>query len=527
MNTDTVTVVVRCKPFTSREAAATGEEGVCCVSMQGTSTIITTPGTENTSMPLTRTFNFDQSLWSHDTEDTNFISQQQVFNKIGKDIVTSGMGGYNTTIFAYGQTGSGKSYTMMGNPKSEQERGLIPRISSSLFEQIQQAQHPKEIYPWVRQIDPTTNHEYYFNQTTEQSVWVKPDEYDQQQEKSTNTTSSDPDKEVHYKVQCSYLEIYNEQVRDLLAGTDSNGNGDPSITPEHKAFGIGKKKIDSNFLKVRENPKTGPYVEGLKSVGVESFADIDDLIRIGSASRVVASTQMNSESSRSHAIFKIRFTRTTVDHTTGTATDRSADINLVDLAGSERVKKSGATGSRLREAAAINKSLSTLGQCINKLSEGGGISKNNKTEKEKGRGNRGRDRRSNKTKKDPNNFVPYRNSVLTWLLKESFGGNARTIMLATVRPSASYFDETMSTLRYAERAKRIVNCAIINEDPNLVVIRQLREEVSRLRRELEASKQAKQAITLAPAPIAAPQVIMIEAPPAPIPEPAPPVIVIE
>ena len=412
-----------------------------------------------------------------------------MFNAIGAKVVSSGMSGYNTTIFAYGQTGSGKSYTMMGNPTSDTHRGLIPRISMSLFEQIEAAKHPTLAAEtgtgedadvsshWISGLDPNSGHEYWYNTVTEESSWTKPLE---QPVSKTNTSSStlNPDQDVHYRVECSYLEIYNEQVRDLLA--NANANEDPSKTPEHRAFGIGKQKSASTMLKVREHPKNGPYVEGLKTIAVENYNDIDELITIGGACRVVASTQMNTESSRSHAIFKIRFTRTTVDHAAGKATDRVADINLgtnnqrwrreqwpnthqqlitffvllflflscgaVDLAGSERAKKSGAKGTRLREAAAINKSLSTLGQCINKLSEGVHVGN------EKGK----MDRRSNSRKKHQSNsskhtqkqsaatgFVPYRDSILTWLLKESFGGNAKTIMLATIRPSAAYYEETM------------------------------------------------------------------------------------
>ena len=365
----------------------------------------------------------------------------------------------------------------MGNPDSEEDRGLIPRICTSLFQQIANEKNPNlskkddatttTNNSWVSQIDPNYNREYWFNTVTEESSWIKPTieieiNLDDDSKTTRKTTAPTPTStstnktadgvvDVHYKVECSYLEIYNEQVRDLLTGDGSTTNeDDPSITPEHRAFGVGRNKNQSKMLKVREHPKKGPYVEGLRSIGVESYDDIGDLIRIGSASRVVASTQMNSESSRSHAIFKIRFTRTTVNHVNGTATDRVADINLVDLAGSERVQKSGATGTRLREAAAINKSLSTLGQCINKLSEvasGGGSGKVGGGGKGSRGGRGGRGGREGKGKQKVDAFVPYRNSVLTWLLKESFGGNAKTIMLATVRPSSSYYEETLSTQR--------------------------------------------------------------------------------
>ena len=328
--TDAVTVSVRCCPFTKTELASDGDLGLCCVSMHGHSTIITTPGTETSSTPLIRKFNFDHSFFSHDPQDPNFISQPDVFNTVGATVVNSALSGYNTTIFAYGQTGSGKSYTMMGNPTSDTHRGLIPRISMSLFEQIEAATLAAETgtgedADWISGLDPKSGHEYWYNTVTEESSWTKPSE---QPVSKTSTSSStlNPDQDVHYRVECSYLEIYNEQVRDLLA--NANANDDPSKTPEHRAFGLGKQKSASTMLKVREHPKNGPYVEGLKSIAVESYNDIDALIKIGGACRVVASTQMNTESSRSHAIFKIRFTRTTVDHAAGKATDRVADINL-------------------------------------------------------------------------------------------------------------------------------------------------------------------------------------------------------
>ena len=235
------------------------------------------------------------------------------------------------------------------------------------------------------------------------------------------------------KVEVSYMEIYNEKVYDLLG-----------CTSEHKTG-----------LKVREHKLLGPYVDGLSQLAVVSFQEIENLMIEGNKSRTVAATNMNCESSRSHAVFTIILTFTLTDLRTGVSGEKVSRVSLVDLAGSERAVKTGATGDRLKEGSNINKSLTTLGLVISKLAEQGG---------------KGKDK-----------FVPYRDSVLTWLLKDNLGGNSRTVMVATVSPAADNFEETLSTLRYAYRAKMIVNHAVVNEDPNARIIRELRAEVEALK----------------------------------------------
>uniref|UniRef100_A0A8C9WR85 Kinesin family member 13B n=1 Tax=Scleropages formosus TaxID=113540 RepID=A0A8C9WR85_SCLFO len=309
-----------------------------------------------------------------ENEKDKFAGQEVVFHCLGENLLHNAFQGYNACIFAYGQTGSGKSYTMMG---SADQPGLIPRLCSALFERTELEQREGE----------------------------------------------------SFTVEVSYMEIYNEKVRDLL---------DP--------------KGSRQALRVREHNVLGPYVDGLSRLAVTSYKDIESLMSEGNKSRTVAATNMNEESSRSHAVFNIILSHT--------------KLSLVDLAGSERAAKTGAAGERLKEGSNINKSLTTLGLVISALADQG-------------------------AGKSKSKFVPYRDSVLTWLLKDSLGGNSRTAMVATVSPAADNYDETLSTLRYADRAKSIVNHAVVNEDPNARIIRELREEVEKLREQLTQAESMK------------------------------------
>ncbi|XP_038194683.1 kinesin-like protein KIF1A isoform X10 [Arvicola amphibius] len=250
-----------------------------------------------------------------------------------------------------------------------------------------------------------------------------------------NDTTND---NMSYSVEVSYMEIYCERVRDLL-------------NPKNKGN-----------LRVREHPLLGPYVEDLSKLAVTSYNDIQDLMDSGNKARTVAATNMNETSSRSHAVFNIIFTQKRHDAETNITTEKVSKISLVDLAGSERADSTGAKGTRLKEGANINKSLTTLGKVISALAEmDSGPNKNKKKKK--------------------TDFIPYRDSVLTWLLRENLGGNSRTAMVAALSPADINYDETLSTLRYADRAKQIRCNAIINEDPNNKLIRELKDEVTRLR----------------------------------------------
>ncbi|CCD64622.2 Kinesin-like protein unc-104 [Caenorhabditis elegans] len=370
-----VKVAVRVRPFNQREISNTSK---CVLQVNGNTTTINghSINKENFS------FNFDHSYWSFARNDPHFITQKQVYEELGVEMLEHAFEGYNVCIFAYGQTGSGKSYTMMGKANDPDEMGIIPRLCNDLFARI----------------------------------------------------DNNNDKDVQYSVEVSYMEIYCERVKDLL-NPNSGGN-----------------------LRVREHPLLGPYVDDLTKMAVCSYHDICNLMDEGNKARTVAATNMNSTSSRSHAVFTIVLTQKRHCADSNLDTEKHSKISLVDLAGSERANSTGAEGQRLKEGANINKSLTTLGLVISKLAE-----------------------ESTKKKKSNKGVIPYRDSVLTWLLRENLGGNSKTAMLAALSPADINFDETLSTLRYADRAKQIVCQAVVNEDPNAKLIRELNEEVIKLR----------------------------------------------
>ncbi|XP_026869576.2 kinesin-like protein KIF16B isoform X2 [Electrophorus electricus] len=381
-----VRVAVRVRPMNPREKELSAQ---CIINMEGNKTTITNSkipdGMTGDSMrERTKTFTYDFSYDSGDCMASSFVSQEKVFKDLGSDVLKAAFEGYNACIFAYGQTGSGKSYTMMGSPG---DVGLIPRICEGLFTRI------------------------------------------------SGMTRRD---EASFRTEVSYLEIYNERVRDLL-----------------------RRKLAKTYnLRVREHPKDGPYVEDLSKHLVQNYADVEELMEAGNINRTTASTCMNDTSSRSHAIFTINFTQAKFDAEMPCET--VSKIHLVDLAGSERADATGATGVRLKEGGNINKSLVTLGNVISALADmspDGGSSQVKKKQV----------------------FVPYRDSVLTWLLKDSLGGNSKTIMIATLSPADVNYGETLSTLRYANRAKNIINKPTINEDANVRLIRELRAEIARLK----------------------------------------------
>jgi len=312
--------------------------------------------------------------------------QSLVYDELGKPLVTRALEGFNGTIFAYGQTGSGKTWSMMGIPSNP---GLIPSLNHDLFSRIQGA------------VDSGTDKE-----------------------------------KVMFLVTVTYVEIYNEVLRDLLNPTDQK-------------------------LEIRESTAKGVFIQGVSQVIVKSEEALMKLVQQGSAVRRVAETKMNSESSRSHSVFTIKVERRTVITNEDTTKEvlLTSKINLIDLAGSERADKTGATGSTLKEGAAINKSLMALGNVINALGENA----------------------TGKSKK----HIPYRDSKLTRLLQESLGGNSSTLMLAALSPADYNYDETMSTLNYAKRAKLIENKVEKNEDVKEKEIRKLKEEIDALKKALE------------------------------------------
>uniref|UniRef100_H0ZLK2 Kinesin motor domain-containing protein n=1 Tax=Taeniopygia guttata TaxID=59729 RepID=H0ZLK2_TAEGU len=334
------------------------------------------------SREKTVAFSFDYCYWSVDPEDPKYASQEMVFQDLGTSVLSGAFRGYNICLLAYGQTGSGKTYTMMGTPASI---GLTPRICEGLFS--------------------------------------RKDDYSDQM--------------ASCRVKVSFLEIYNERVRDLLKQSD-------------------RKKPYT--LRVREHPETGPYVQGLTQHLVTDYKQVVKLLEEGIAKRITAATHIHNASSRSHAIFTIHYTQAILEN--NLPSEIASKINLVDLAGSERADPSYCK-DRITEGANINKSLVTLGIVISTLAQNSQMfsscqSINTLTsEGESSRVDSPPSGGSSGTRRPA--YIPYRDSILTWLLKDSLGGNSKTIMIATISPASSSYNETMSTLRYAANAKNIIN----------------------------------------------------------------------
>jgi kinesin family protein 1/kinesin family protein 3/17 len=368
---DCVKVAIRCRPLSNKE---TGNNESSIVQMQesvggepGGITITDPDGKEKPAQ-----FAFDIVF---DTDS----KQEAVYETVGHPAIESTLAGYNGTIFAYGQTGSGKSWCMSGG--SGDLRGIIPRVNEALFKRIE---------------------------TEQESIPTR-----------------------KFLVVCSFFEIYNEIIFDLL-----------NPVQDRSKLGAG--------LQVKEHPVLGIYVKDLQDIVVTDADKLEKLMASGIKNRAVSSTMMNSTSSRSHSIFTVKVHQKDDE-------DKSknvfAKLNLVDLAGSERQKGTGATGQTLKEGANINKSLSALGNVINALVENANGKKV---------------------------FVPYRNSKLTRVLQESLGGNSLCTMLATLSPAACNYEETLSTLRYANRAKAIKVAATKNEEAS---------QISRLNAEIEELKK--------------------------------------
>ncbi|XP_016892278.1 stAR-related lipid transfer protein 9 isoform X3 [Cynoglossus semilaevis] len=413
-----VKVAIRVRPPNAREAADGGRLAVQVedkfVKIQNVKLDGRADGAVDSREKLLE-FCFDYCYWSVDPADPHYASQEEVFQDLGVLVLSGASQGYNVCLFAYGQTGSGKTYTMMGTPDSS---GLTPRICQGLF-------------------------------------------------RSEDTF---PDGQNSSRVEISFLEIYNERVRDLLRRGD-------------------QKKAS---LRVREHPEKGPYVQDLSQHVVSDCKQAMELLEEGIANRITAATHNHDASSRSHAIFTIQYTQAILENNLPSET--VSRINLVDLAGSERADPHYCR-DRLTEGSNINKSLVTLGivisalaqnsqmssscQSINSVaSEGDGSTVGSHSSSLSGGGGAGGGGGGGARR---HCFIPYRDSVLTWLLKDSLGGNSKTIMIATVSPSASSYNETLSTLRYAAHARNIVNKPRVNEDANVRLIRELREEIDRLK----------------------------------------------
>ncbi|CAJ1360312.1 unnamed protein product [Effrenium voratum] len=362
-----VKVVIRCRPMSNQEKIDNRE---AIVEME-THALGLLESADQVPK-ITRTSPSMQSMMPTRCRRTS-TSTQAILSLAAQSV----MDGYNGTIFAYGQTGTGKTHTMVGPAEPQELHGVIPRTFAHIFQNVNVG---------------------------------------------GNRT---------FLVRASYLEIYNEEIRDLL-----------SKNPKQK-------------LELKDHPEGGVFVKDLTVMIVKGVTDLQQVMEVGQKNRSVASTLMNNESSRSHSIFTVtvEILEKGLD---GQDHVRVGKMNMVDLAGSERQSKTGATGDTLKEATKINMSLSALGNVISALVD-------------------------SKT-----SFIPYRDSKLTRLLQDSLGGNTKTVMCACIGPVDYNYDETLSTLRYAHRAKSIKNKPRINEDPKDAMIREFQDEITRLKEQLQA-----------------------------------------
>ena len=369
---------VRCRPLNSREL----EINANCIEISKDKTSITLKNNDHNYI-------YDKIF----PAETN---QETIFEEIGLPLLKKFLSGYNSTIFAYGQTGTGKTHTIIGPLESlfddkNENFGLIPNILNYLFDQKEEAK------------------------------------------KIIKESSKEKVENVEYNLSCSCIEIYNEQLIDLL-----NNN-----TQFDKA---------DEILKIREDPKKGMYIENLTEIEINSAKKAKELLISGFKNRHVASTSMNRESSRSHLIYTL-FLSTEFEIGEGVIVMRSSRMHLVDLAGSERQKYTNTQGQRIKEAGNINKSLSILGNVINAVIE----------------------YNEGKTK-----FVPFRDSKLTYYLKDSIGGNSKTVIIGNISQSYIQISETQSTLNFIQRAKMIKNKAKIIENVNDIV-KMLQNEIKSLK----------------------------------------------
>ncbi|XP_040204151.1 kinesin-like protein KIF3C isoform X1 [Rana temporaria] len=365
-SSEALKVVVRCRPISRKEEAA-GYDRIVAMDVKLGQVTIRSPRANPGELP--KTFTFDAVY------DAN-SKQTDLYDETVRPLIDSVLQGFNGTIFAYGQTGTGKTYTMQGCWAESDKKGVIPNSFDHIFTHISRSQNQQ------------------------------------------------------YLVRASYLEIYQEEIRDLLC------------------------KDQNKKLELKENPESGVYIKDLSSFVTKNVKEIEHVMNLGNQARSVASTNMNEHSSRSHTIFVITIecSELGVD---GQEHIRVGKLNLVDLAGSERQSKTGMNGDRPKEASKINLSLSALGNVISALVDG------------------------------RSTHIPYRDSKLTRLLQDSLGGNAKTIMVATLGPVSHHYDETLSTLRFANRAKNIKNKPKINEDPKDTLLREFQEEIARLKAQLE------------------------------------------
>eukprot|EP00760_Papus_ankaliazontas_P019559 PhM_4_TR18038/c0_g2_i10/m.37335/K17914/KIF13; kinesin family member 13 len=366
---------------------------------------------------------YGEKLFTYDCVFDEHSAQEDVYEKVGHPEVLHAIAGFNTCTFAYGQTGSGKTYTMIGDTTSNNGS-----CGDNNFDALKRSIH--------RGLVPRTLNALF----------------DEKQKRRRNDT-------VVWELNISFYEVYNEKVRDLLRLGNNNGN--------------------NNFnLRVREHPVRGPYVEGLNKQNVSSLDETLELLKSGLETRTTAETRFNETSSRSHAVLSIELSQVALID----GVDLHSCMMLVDLAGSERWVSG--SGALLKEHNNINKSLHALGRVIQTLSDGFyscSSSINNSTPNCSMNVMTGGDSTMLEQQQQHSSHIPYRDSTLTWLLKDSLGGNSRTAMVASVSPAKSCIEETLSTLRYAERAKKIQTHAVVNKNARAALEEELKSEIRLLR----------------------------------------------
>jgi len=452
-----INVAVRCRPMSQREIRD-GHQSI--VEFEGSNKVIVHNIQESPSDQL-GTKSGERQNFAHEFEFSSVFdwnsSQQEVYDRVCRPIVDSVLEGYNGTIFAYGQTGTGKTYTMEGanccDPLEENREDKQKNANKSTRRDNSGARRR------------TTDKSLY----DETSSGVIPRAFKQIFKHISETSNA------QFLIRASYLEIYQEEIHDLL------------------------KRDRSVKLELHERPDIGIYVKDLTSFVCKSMTEIERVMRVGNQNRMVGATDMNEHSSRSHAIFMVTIEQqSTICNSLGQAREdcggkaalmdgnnnsrqierviRVGKLNLVDLAGCERQRKTNSFGQRQRESIKINLSLSALGNVINALMRVNGQKQ---------------EQQSSEGEPSTSSFIPYRDSKLTRLLQDSLGGNARTLMIANIGPASYNYDETINTLNYASRAKCIRNRPRLNEDPKDALLRELQREINDLRCKLAKISKIK------------------------------------
>eukprot|EP01065_Artemidia_motanka_P019776 TRINITY_DN2360_c0_g1_i2.p1 TRINITY_DN2360_c0_g1~~TRINITY_DN2360_c0_g1_i2.p1 ORF type:complete len:966 (+),score=399.94 TRINITY_DN2360_c0_g1_i2:120-3017(+) len=514
-----VQVMVRVRPFSAKELGADiADMPVSAVLAEG-----------NNVLFEGRTFDFDEVFWSVPDSQRQpctkeYAGQEAVYASVGKDAISKALRGYHGCIFAYGQTGSGKTFSMLG---SDENPGVAPRLVGALYEELERMRagerkgggaeytceisfmevYNERVRDLFQEEGEAVRRRGSRRHSKAPTAWT--DTPDSPRDQPQRTSSWLQPKRRRSNLPDSPAEVDSPRLpRTKSLNVSSSREGSPQrdsgldiprlITPQpagvrgasppppggrrrSSAWGaVGRRKSSAaplptdedsyKDLKVRQSPQIGIFVEGLRRLGpkdgVSTAADVLKRMHYGMDQRATAATEMNATSSRSHALFQLRVQST--NQVTGL--HRYAHINIVDLAGSERIKLSKSEGDRFVEATRINLSLSTLRRVIDALIENAG-----------------------RRKGTPKAVVPYRDSILTRILAESLGGNSRTVMLATVSPSQRNREDTLNTLKYAHKAKAIINTVYVNEQKTSVVLSAMHQQLEILRRRLQEEEESGQA----------------------------------